>query len=699
MNERFLCVHGHFYQPPRENPWTEAIEAQLSARPDHDWNARIARECYIPNGVARVIDEKRTVVDLVNNYSWMSFNFGPTLLSWFQTHCPAAYARLLEADRESAKRLDGHGNAVAQAYNHMIMPLADPRDRRTQILWGLEDFRRRFGREPEAMWLPETAVSDEVLADLAAHGLKYAILAPNQAEKVRPLAGGEWSDVSGGGIDTSRPYRWKGAAGGSIDLFFYHGGVSHSVAFERLMGDSAVAARRLMEAYPAQGGGLVSAATDGESYGHHQAFGEMGLAHLLRYELPAQRVRVVNYAWFLAKHPPVQEVRIKPGPDGLGTAWSCAHGVRRWSDDCGCGRKAAACLAPAPARRLGLAAGPIGGGLRERGGPPVKPWAARDAYIRVVLDRSPESVERFLAEQAAGSPTGAEVRRVLELLEMQRYGMLMFTSCGWFFSEISGLEGTQNLKYAARAVELARRASGRDLEPEFLKMLAAAPSNIPDFGTGAGVYEKLVRPAVFDEEKAAALYAILQLQGEPARKIYRWTAQSERGVRNSVAGVRLAAGRARFRDSATGESFSRVYLALALPDESVKAFVGDGSAPEEALEALIRRVETFSAGDLLEGADALRASLFGERAYSLKDLFHDDRERLLNLILARRLQQLEASCEDVIEDYLPLAERYAALLEVPPSEGPDQLAVGHWLARRASEPQSADAAPVEEMRA
>ncbi|HEX4048803.1 MAG TPA: glycoside hydrolase, partial [Elusimicrobiota bacterium] len=316
--KRCACVHGHFYQPPRENPWTGTVERQPSAGQDHDWNARVARECYIPNGEARVLDGQGRIADLVDNYEWMSFDFGPTLLAWLETAHPHAHARLLEADRRSAERLNGHGNAMAQSFHHTILPLAHPRDRVTEIRWGLADFEHRFKRKAEGLWLPECAADDATLAALAVEGVKFVLLEPHQAEVVpaAPVKGGaeKPADAAAATPVPGAPYRWRGAGGAELALFFYDGGLSRSVAFEHAMRDSRAFARRISALIPPTAEDALSiVATDGESYGHHDAFAEMGLAHLLRYALPEAGLEPVNLAWYLARNRPRREVKLKAG--------------------------------------------------------------------------------------------------------------------------------------------------------------------------------------------------------------------------------------------------------------------------------------------------------------------------------------------------------------------------------------------------
>lgn len=665
---RYAVIHGHFYQPPRENPWTGEVERQLSAGHDHDWNARIARECYVPNAEARVVDGEGRIVDLVANYDWLSFNFGPTLLAWLEKFHPHAYARLQEADRAGLRRL-GHGNALAQSFHHSILPLADPRDRRTEILWGLADFRRRFGRDAEGLWLPECAADDASLAELARAGVKFAILEPHQAQSVRPVTGGAWWPASES-LKPGAPYRWRGSDGEELALFFYEGALSRSVAFEHAMSDSRALAAKVAAASPASPrDGLCLIATDGETYGHHHSFAEMGLAHLLRYALPQAGVTPVNPAWFLAEHPPREEVRLKPG----GTSWSCPHGVERWRSDCGCGvsegrhqrwRK--------PLRRaLERLRGRLAALFEEKSaGLLTNPWAARDAYISVVLDRSAASVDGFLRLHAPRASEESSRTRALKLLEIQRHSLMMFTSCGWFFDEVSRIEPVQVLLYAARALELARDF-GAELEADFVKDLSDVPSNDAVLRDGAGIWARLVKPRVVTQDHAAAHYAVsLLFEEKPSEHVYYHRADCRRFTRRAAAGVTVAAGSAEFADGITGERWKRSFFAGVLPGQRVQAFVC-ADLPEERFETLL--------------ADASRgghpAALPPGRIFLLRDLRPDERERVLTAVLKRRLSRWESGARDLLEEALPLVEQFRGLgLALPPGLSEEtSLALAHAL--------------------
>ena len=502
-----LIIHGHFYQPPRENPWTGIIEPQPSAAPFHDWNERIHFECYRPNAFVRVGALESGDERFTNNYELISFNFGPTLLSWLEQHHSYTYGRIIEADRESALKQNGHGNAMAQAYGHAILPLCNERDLRTQIRWGLADFRHRFGREAESLWLPETAANDRVLDALIDEGLRFVILAPHQAARLRTeLSTGKgsdgvnsaWQAVNENTLDKSVPYQRLHSNGSnrSIAVFFYDGPTSRAIAFEKLLSSSRIFLDRL--ALAAGGKKMINVATDGETYGHHFKFGDLCLAHALEEEAAGRSFRVTNYAAYLAEHPPVIQVEINNGTDGEGTSWSCEHGVGRWIRNCGCHTGGEAGwnqqwrgplrqalnylrdvnLSPFEATRGQL--------FRD-------PWLARDEVITLILDRA-AARENFLHNHAGRWLSADEQQRALTYLELQHMLLLMYTSCGWFFNDISGIETIQILKYAARAIDLMNQLGLPSVRERFVEMLSAAKSNRPEMGNGADVYRRYVEP-------------------------------------------------------------------------------------------------------------------------------------------------------------------------------------------------------------
>jgi len=528
-----VVVHGHFYQPPRENPWTGVLPRQPSAAPSRDWNERICEQCYRPNGRSRVLGRGNRITDIVNNYAWMSFDFGPTLLAWLERQAPDVYRQVLEGDRLSVRLQGGHGNAIAHAYNHLILPLANYRDKRTQIAWGLRDFELRFGRRSESLWLAETAVNRETIRLLIEFGVRYIILSPHQALRARPLDRAAWADARGGRIEPTRPYRFflkdsrrHRLPDRYIDIFFYDGALAAEVSFQHLLRSAPAFAERIARV----GGGapLVSVATDGEVYGHHEPFGDMCFSYLVRREAPARGFRIANYGRCLDLHPPSWEVDLDFGEQDEGTAWSCAHGVGRWERDCGCSTGAQPGWNQkwrTPLRRgLDMARDRLVECFLEQVSPLVQdPWATRDDYIEVLLDASPEAREAFLARHARRALDEAERVRLWSLLESQRYAMYMYTSCGWFFADVSGIETVQNLAYAARAIELASPWSNVDVEEALLEYLAEARSNVPEQGTGADVYRRCVEAQRVTAAQVAGDVALASavLRREPEKRRFR----------------------------------------------------------------------------------------------------------------------------------------------------------------------------------
>ncbi|MBI5622981.1 MAG: DUF3536 domain-containing protein [Elusimicrobia bacterium] len=708
--ERYICLHGHFYQPPRENPWLNVVEREPSAQPDHDWNSRIARECYIPNSGARIVNDRGGILDIVNNYSYLSFDFGPTLLTWFEAAHPAEYRRILEADRESCKRLDGHGNAVAHAYSHMILPLANERDLHTQIRWGLADFKQRFGRDSEALWLPETAANETVLRSLIDHGMRFVILSPHQAQRVRPIGKKEWTGVETGSVDPRVPYRWydraepgRGHGSRYIDVFFYDGGLAHALSFERLLTHSAAAADRLAAAFgEAEGPSLAHAATDGETFGHHHHLAELGLAHLFTHELSARGLSPVSYGWFLSRHQPTWEVELKAGDQELGTSWSCCHGLGRWTEDCGCGAAKGHGRWRKPMRdALDFLRDALTALFEEHGGKVLKDvWAARDDYVSVLLDRSPENVARFLGRHLRVPATPEAQDTVLRLMEMQKDCLFMYTSCGWFFNDISGIEAVQNLRYAARALELAGRVTGADLEEDFLQRLRLAPANSRENGPdGAAVYRKVVKTSVVTHEHLAARYALSRLFDDaPQRRNYHYTVREGGFVRHETAGMRFMAGKVAFESGITHKAWERAFLAVALPDQTVRAYVSRDRFADADYRAVLAKLPAVSGTEILEGLASLRAPLFLDKPFGLEDLLPDERAEVLSLILEHKLSELREKHEAVIFEYLPLAERFVGLgLPVPHVIKAElELALCQWIGRRVRALASSSAAAVYE---
>ena len=656
--ERHVCVHGHFYQPPRENPWLESIEVQDSAFPYHDWNERITTECYGPNARSRILDAERRILRIANNYSRISFNFGPTLLAWMESRAPETYRAIIDADRAGAERFSGHGNALAQAYNHMILPLAAPRDRRTQVVWGIRDFEHRFGRRPEGMWLPETAVDNDSLEALAEQGIRFTILSPYQAARVRRMGARSWREVGFDGIDPSTPYRANLPSGRCIDIFFYDGPISRAVAFEGLLNSGERFAARLMDGFSdsrswAQ---LVHIATDGESYGHHHRHGDMALAFALDSLESGGAVRLTNYGEFLDLHPAAHEVEIRDG-----TSWSCVHGVERWRSDCGCSSGSNPDWTQAwrgPLRTaLDFLRDSIQAPFEERAGIVFQdPWRARDEYVEVLLDPSIDTRARFLAEHA-WAPLEPDARvRAWKLMELQRHAMLMYTSCGWFFDDVSGIETVQLLRYAGRVIQLARDALGLELEAQFLELASRARSNLPEQRDGALVYASAVRPSIVDLPKVAAHQAVISLFEGGARNpsIDAYAVQRQDHHLVSAGRVRLAVGRARIESAMTGESLTTAYAAIHFGDHNVSAAVDlrPGAGPyEDMVEQLLH---DFRRADLAGVIRVLDRS-FAITSFSLPVLFRDAQRDILAEIL-------DSNLADAAEAYREVYERHAPLL-------------------------------------
>ena len=669
--KRFICIHGHFYQPPRENPWLEAVELQDSAAPYHDWNARITAECYAPNSVSRILDEQNRIIKLVNNYAKMSFNFGPTLLSWLAEKSPAVYDAILAADRESAKKFSGHGSAIAQVYNHMIMPLANRRDRITQIAWGVRDFEARFKRRPEGMWLPETAVDLETLELLADFGVRFTILAPHQAARTRRIGQSEWRELEHGGIETNRAYRQQLPSGKSLAIFFYNGPIARAVAFEGLLSQGERFIQRLYAAFSAQDEQeqLVHIATDGESYGHHHRFGDMALAYALdRIEADAQTA-LTNYGEFLANYPPTYEVEIVER-----SSWSCAHGIDRWWSNCGCNTGAHPTWNQewrTPLRNaLDWLRDSIAPQWEEQARQLLKdPWQARDAYISVINDRSAENIDEFFARQALRQPNVNEESRTLKLLEMQRHALLMYTSCGWFFDDIAGIEAVQILQFAGRAVQLAQNLFGDSLESQFTRRLSAALSNVAEQGNGAQIYERRVQSAKVDWEKVAAHYAVSSVFEEFPKEtpIYCYDVTSNDRQVFPIGRAKLSFGRIELRSRVTRESKQLHYGVLHLGDHNINGGVAEFPDEQTYRKTIEEALDRFSRADLT-GVVRVMAQRFGESNYSLQSLFRDEQRSVLETILESSLLEAEALYRQVYEHRAPIM-RFLTDLNIPLPKG------------------------------
>ena len=659
-SKKFICIHGHFYQPPRENPWLETVETQDSAAPYHDWNERVCAECYAPNGAARILNEKKQITRILNNYARMSFNFGPTLLSWLKENAPRTYRMILNGERRSRVSYGGHSSAMAQVYNHIIMPLASERDRITQIRWGIADYQSHYGSPPEGMWLAETAADTATLELLAEHGIKFTLLAPHQCKRIRPLKeGAVWTETTGATVDTTRPYLVRFKSGASIAVFFYNGPASRAIAFEGLLNSGDNLCARLKSSFKeGTQPQLVHVATDGESYGHHHRHGEMALAYALLLVERDKTVRLANYGMYLAEFPPEFECEIEDD-----TSWSCVHGVERWRSNCGCnGGLAYNQLWRAPLRQaldeLRDALVPL---TEQEGAWLFKSvWAARDAYIALILDRSEETEARFLEQHRSHELNEAERERAIELMEMQRHAQLMYTSCGWFFDDIGGIESVQIIAYAARALQLAKKLFSQQaegLEPSFLGRIAQAKSNDPSRGDGAQIYKASVATMELGLEQVAAHYAISSIfsafSDETELYCYRVRRISYE-IHTSGRG-RLALGRTHITSSITGENESFSFAVLHFGDQNITAAVkaySDADAAE--FETFARKAAENVQQAYFPEVIRLLDRYCGHVDYSLTSLFRDEQRRIVQLILNSTLWDIETSLTTIYEDHASL---------------------------------------------
>jgi alpha-amylase/alpha-mannosidase (GH57 family) len=752
--ERYITIHGHFYQPPRENPWLETVETQDSAAPYHDWNERITAECYAPNGAARIVNGQNQIIRIINNYARISFNFGPTLLSWLQENANRAYRHILQADLRSQARFGGHGSAIAQVYNHIIMPLADTRDRITQIRWGIADFESRFGRKPEGMWLSETAVDSETLELLADNGIRFTILAPGQCARVRPLgenprrrpkagtksdgtpaeskttAAPTWQETHNASVDTTRPYLVRLESGRSVVVFFYDGPRSRAIAFDGLLNSGDEFANRLMSGFrpvpadseaiisdghkPAQ---LVHVATDGESYGHHHRYGEMALSYALKLIEQHGEAKLTNYGQFLEKFPPQYEAEIHEN-----TSWSCFHGIERWRSDCGCngGRWGWNQKWRAPLRKaldwLRDSIAP----LTEKAADGIftDVWAARDAYISVVIARGEvasgnselpvANADPFLDSQATHELNADERIRALKLMEMQRHAMLMYTSCGWFFDDISGIETVQIIAYAGRVLQLTAEVFGEDaagLEDGFVERLRAAKSNDANAVDGGEIYLRRVKTAQVGLEEVAAHYAISSVftsYPEESRLFGYYVRRLESDSLSTGRG-RLVIGRALVASTITGELEPVSYAVLHFGDQNITAAVkripdaataAEGAREREQHKALIEAVHAAVNRADIPAVIRLFDKHFGDSAYSINSLFNDEERRILKIILGPTLAEIENS-------FSAIYERHDSLLQFLSQAGipkPTQLTLAATYSINAGIRRALEAHPADDVR-
>lgn len=649
----FLAIHGHFYQPPRENPWLEAVELQPSALPCHDWNERVNNECYAPNSVSKVVNHKNEVMSIVNNYEYMSFNFGPTLLSWMEEFAPTAYERIIKADIKSVEDHNGHGNAIAQVYNHMIMPLANELDKQTQVKWGIKDFEYRFGRKPEGMWLAETAVDDDTLRVLEENGIKFTILSPFQAKCVKKIDENNWQDVSWGNIDPARSYRYyiKSAPGKFIDLFFYDGAISKSVAFDELLTDGNKFLKRLQDgiSYDRNYPQLVNIATDGESYGHHTKFGDMALAFVMAMKVKDSGFTVTNYAEYLDKYRSDWQVQIKDV-----SSWSCSHGVGRWCEDCGCSTGGHAGWNQKWRRPLRDAMDYLRDSVtplfKEYGQKYFKDFlSARYNYIDVILDRSITNVKQFQQEYFLPDLSEEDKVNAMKLLEMQRQAMLMYTSCGWFFCEISGIETVQIMKYAARVIQLAQDFTDNDFETKYLEILSAAQSNYKEIGNGKDIYERFVKPSVITEKQIVSLWAVSSLYEdvEDEEDVYCYTITKKSYKKVQKGDSHFVVGHVEVQSKVTLERHNLMFALLQYTGGDFHCAIKEYD--EEYPEMQKELIRTYMVNPLTEIIRALDG-YFGKEYFTLKDIFIEERRKILQILMRERLDEFAKTYEDIYNE-------------------------------------------------
>lgn len=681
----YICIHGHFYQPPRENPWLERIEVQDSAYPYHDWNARVHAECYAPNAVSRILDGDGRITSIVNNYEHISFNFGPTLLHWIEKHSPEIYRKIIQADQISAGQHGGHGNAIAQPYNHMIMPLANRRDKVTQVTWGISSFRRHFGRDPEGMWLPETAVDLETLEILHEHNIRFTLLAPRQARRMRPLTSPYWCEVFDGSIDPTMPYLVRLPSGGTMTVFFYDGGIAHDVAFGGLLQSGEAFARRLVAALPAgrERPPLVSVATDGETYGHHHRFTDMALACALDRVRKAPDIGLTNYGEYLSLFSPLHEVEIVEN-----SSWSCAHGVERWRADCGCRvggnngwnqkwrRTLRESLDWLRFELIRIYTTNAAAFLKD-------PWQARDDYIAVIMSRSPAAKKGFLEKHAGKPLSGPERSLVLRLLEMQRNAMLMYTSCGWFFDEMSGIESVQVLSYAARAIELAETCTEEPLEQQFIERLREAKSNIDTVGSGADIYRKFAQASKANLKEVAIHFAISSFFEDYQKKntLGGYTITLRKYEKQQHDDAVVAVGMLDASSVVTDEAACFIFAALQqeLHDYHCAVKACGAAAPESGspstqhvAEETYRKLADSLFTALREKGPSATLKIIdhslGKDRYTIKDLFKDEQEDLLDIILEGVLRHVGKTFEEIYQktsSLTALLEEYGHRIPAP----------------------------------
>jgi hypothetical protein len=566
---------------------------------------------------------------------------------------PATYKAILDADRESAKLFDGHGSAMAQVYNHIIMPLANDRDKETQIIWGIGDFEKRFERKPEGIWLAETAVDVPTLELLGKHDTKFTVLAPRQAKAIRRLGGATWENVTTETVNTRRPYKCLLPSGKSIVLFFYDGDIAQGVAFNGLLNDGRKFANRLLDSFESGDDEpqLVHIATDGETYGHHHKHGDMALAFCLDLIGHKDESILTNYAQFLAKYPPVYEAQIHEN-----SSWSCVHGVERWRSDCGCNsgkpnfhqrwRKPLRDTLDWLRDELSLIYEAEGSRILK------DPWAARNDYIEVILNRNDETILKFLKKHCL---VEVEQNRVFRLMEVQRNALLMYTSCGWFFDEISGIETVQILQYACRAIQLVTQIVNVDLEKEFLLRLEQTPGNLPNMSTGADVYQRYVVPSKTNLQRVGMHYAVASIFEEDPESfpVFNYTTRNEIFIRKEAGQQKLVLGVTKVRSNVTRSEKKFAFAVIYMGQHNIIGNISldmDAEKFETMQNSMITAFEEARLGDII----GMMQTYFGPEKYTIWQLFQDEKRKVFNLITYQSMRDLENSLRRIYNRDYPL---------------------------------------------
>ena len=647
---KFICIHGHFYQPPRENAWLESVELQDSAAPFHDWNERINFECYAPNTAARILASDDYIKKIVNNYSNINFNFGPTLLSWMEKADPETYQSIIAADKISQAKFNGHGSAIAQAHSHLILPLCNERDKETQVIWGIKDFEYRFGRLPEGMWLAETAANTDSFEVLAKHGIKYTILAPRQAKAFRKIGTKTWKSVNQHGFDNRRPYLVKLPSGNSIAVFVYDGNVAQDVAFNGLLNNGKAFAQRFLNAFDDnEDAQLVHIATDGESYGHHHRYGEMALADCINHIQEKGLANMINYGAYLEKFPPTYELQIHEN-----SSWSCVHGIERWRSNCGCNSGGKPGWTQEWRSHLRNALDWLRDKLvpifEEEGGKLLNdPWNARNDFISVLLNRDQDNKEDFIKRNAKKKLSEKNKIQLFRLMEMQRNAILMYTSCGWFFDEISGIETNQILQYALRAMSYAKQVADVDLHQQFLKKLKAAPSNV--YENGASSYEAHVLPSQVDLVRVAMHYAVASLFAKDPEEIslFNYHSISEAFYKVEAGNQKIAVGRTTMQSKITHSQKHFSFAVLYLGQQNIIGNIStDMSAKDFEMmhEKITAAFNSTNLGDVI----AIMQAYFDTDKFTVWHLFRDEKRNILKQITKRSLAQAETLFREIYND-------------------------------------------------